>query len=210
MTGATDGGGAPGGTEFDRGVFLYERWKYEDETLGQRTDWFLVFHGILVEAFFAAETSPHRIPVALFGALTSFLWLWIGIRQRWDHQHLVKILETEKLSGSFVSASIGGIFKVRRTEQPWWLRYARATPSFTIVIPAATTLLWTCCLAIVAEGVPAMLASVTPARIAWTAGLLFAVVLSAILGMWLVGNGPDFSDPKFTKPLEPHDAQETK
>src|SRR5260221_10798384 len=56
---------------------LLDRWKYEDETLAQRTDWFLIFHAILLEAFFAAVSPSHlrQLPIALFGFLAGFLWL---------------------------------------------------------------------------------------------------------------------------------------
>jgi 1,4-dihydroxy-2-naphthoyl-CoA synthase len=50
--------------------------------LGQRTDWFPIFHGILLEAFFAAPEYTARVIVGILGFLTSYLWFMTGYRQR--------------------------------------------------------------------------------------------------------------------------------
>lgn len=57
---------------------VVETFRHEDNALAQRTDWFLIFHAILLEAYFAAvDKKPvyATFAIALFGFTCAFLWL---------------------------------------------------------------------------------------------------------------------------------------
>lgn len=182
---------------------LFERWKYEDETLAQRTDWFLIFHAILLEAFFAASTPVRQLPIALFGIFAGFLWFWIGVRQRWDHQHLGRVVESEELVNPGVAQAFRGLYEVRRTLQPWWMKWARATPAFAIIIPAAVMVVWICYLGIVADSAPGFFEAVTLRRLIWTGGFVVGIVVSAGAVLRLIADRPDFRNKDVLGPLLP-------
>src|SRR5688572_24362775 len=71
----------------------------EDEAIGLRTDWSLIFHAILIEAFLSAGshssngsllyTSP-VLPIAAFGTGAAWLWFWTGMRQYWNLRSIVR------------------------------------------------------------------------------------------------------------------------
>ncbi len=46
---------------------IYDFFMDEGARLHQRTDWFLIFHGILLEAFFAAPQGAARFIVGILG-----------------------------------------------------------------------------------------------------------------------------------------------
>jgi hypothetical protein len=57
---------------------------HEDRTLNQRTDWLLVFHSIMFEAFFQAASYGRLASVATsgFGLLSALAWARVAARNR--------------------------------------------------------------------------------------------------------------------------------
>jgi len=67
---------------------LYDFYFDETSRVGQRTDFFLIFHAILLEAFFGATHEMPRADVGILRCLTAYLWFMTGYRQRWILRHL--------------------------------------------------------------------------------------------------------------------------
>jgi hypothetical protein len=86
--------------------------------LGQRTDWFLIFHGILLEAFVAAPEYTARVIVGILGFLTSYLWFMTGYRQRWLSRHLGACMGNPRLMGLEFSGVFEHVFEMRRKGLP--------------------------------------------------------------------------------------------
>jgi hypothetical protein len=106
---------------------IYDFFVDEASRLGQRTDWFLIFHAILLEAFLSAtekagaptpDNHPHVIVIGILGFLTAYLWFMSGFRQRWLLRHLGACMEHEPLMGLEVSRLFGTLFRVRREGYP--------------------------------------------------------------------------------------------
>src|SRR6476620_4202285 len=64
-------------------TLLYEFFVDEGARLSQRTDWFLIFHAILLEAFFSAKPEMAQGAIGVVGVVTAYIWLMTGLRQRW-------------------------------------------------------------------------------------------------------------------------------
>jgi hypothetical protein len=115
---------------------------HEAENLHNRVDWFLIFHGILFEAFFAAHYNAQRITIGALGCLVAYVWLVAGIRQLWDIGHMVKSASDEGIMGREVGELFRRLFEARQLYQPRWMKWARATPAFCIVLPLAVSVAW--------------------------------------------------------------------
>src|SRR5215471_2780016 len=122
--------------------FLFEFFQAEAEYVNQRTDWFLIFHGILFEAFVSKQEHPrYRIILGLIGILISYLWLMAGLKQAWDLKHIVQDITDCSVMGRETAAVLKGIFGYRR-KQPRPMRWFLTTPAFCIVIPGAFLIAW--------------------------------------------------------------------
>jgi hypothetical protein len=122
---------------------MYDWFTDEASRLAQRTDWFLIAHGILLEAFFSGEKRPVAATIiGSVGSLAAWLWLMVGWRQRWLLRHLGDCMEREELVGKDASGLFRRLFEVRRAGLPWALAWARPTPTFSVVLPAAFVLAW--------------------------------------------------------------------
>ncbi len=125
-----------------RGRFLFDFFIHEAENVHNRVDWFLIFHGILFEAFLAAHYPPHRITIGVLGCLVSYVWLIAGIRQSWDLGHLVKSISNHVIMGPEAGDLFRRLFEARQQYQPAWMKWARAAPAFCIVLPIAVLAAW--------------------------------------------------------------------
>jgi hypothetical protein len=121
---------------------IYDFYFDEAARLGQRTDWFLIFHGILLEAFFAAPAGVSRIIVGILGFLTAYLWFTTGYRQRWLSRHLGACMGNANLTGENCSRVFERIFEMRRRGLPGWIQWAMPVPAFAVAIPSAFTVAW--------------------------------------------------------------------
>jgi hypothetical protein len=130
------------GEEIKSAKLIYDFYFDEAARLGQRTDWFLIFHAILLEAFFAAPPGIARVIVGTLGLLTSYLWLVTGYRARWLSRHLGACMENPKLMGQEFSRTFERIFEMRRKGLPPWIQWAMPVPAFGVAIPCAFTAAW--------------------------------------------------------------------
>lgn len=160
---------------------IYDFYVDEGARLGQRTDWFLIFHAILLEAFFAAPHGAAQLIVGILGLLTSYLWFMTGYRQRWLSRHLGACMGNRNLLGPEVSGIFERIFEVRRKGLPRWVRWAMPVPTFAVVIPFAFTVAWL-----------SLLSWAGRAGVIWVAAGLGVPTLATIWIMRL-RNGPDIS-----------------
>ena len=175
---------------------LYDFFVDEAARLGQRTDWFLIFHAILFEAFFsvpnaslqpaAAEIS--QMIVAVIGCLTSYLWFMTGFRQRWLSRHLGECMVQERLMGGDVARLFAAIFEMRRKGLPKVIGWAQPVPTFAVVIPFAFTAAWFALL-------------VVPSRQRWVSAAAGAASL-LVATLWIVWlrHGPVICQ-QFVEPL---------
>jgi hypothetical protein len=172
----------------DRSELLFERFKYEDEMLGRRTDWFLLFHAILLEAFFTSEA----LAVSLFGFITAFVWLSSGVRQWWNHKHLQRVVENPKVMGEQFAAVFSGISRVRATQQSWLIRWAHSAPAFAILIPLAATCVWLHYLAASIPPVTEWSGMVVFSRVPRTMAVAGTICVGIVVLLSLLGNKPQF------------------
>src|SRR5437870_3062617 len=121
---------------------LFDFFIHEAENLHNRVDWFLIFHGILFEAFLAARRPVHCITLGVLGCLVSYVWLVAGVRQWWNVRHLIDSLSDREIMGNTASNVVAGVFQARRNFRPSPTRWAHATPAFSVVLPLAVLLTW--------------------------------------------------------------------
>jgi len=122
---------------------IYDFYFDEASRLGQRTDWFLIFHAILLEAFFSVHEGA-KVPQLIVGAtgcLMSYLWFMTGCRQRWLSRHLGACLG-KGLAGEELGKLMEAVFDQRRRNIPRWMGWARPVPTFAVVIPFAFLTAW--------------------------------------------------------------------
>jgi len=113
----------------------------EGDSISERTDWSLIFHAILLEAFVASKDQHIQTSIGIFGLLLGLLWLAVGLRQHWNMKLLHSSLISEFDSDDEVYR-FHKVFKDLRNKYPLRGWTIRAVPVFTIIIPAATTVVW--------------------------------------------------------------------
>jgi hypothetical protein len=163
---------------------IYDLYFEEGSRTHQRTDWFLIFHAILLEAFFSEKSRGWaQDVVGSIGLVTSYLWLMAGVRQRWLFMHLGKCMESGQIMGDAAASMYRGVFKAREVGLTWVVRWARPVACFCVITPAAFVIAWAVLLALI--------------ELKWRwLGLLLAVafcVLGSLVASWL-GPGPKISE----------------
>jgi hypothetical protein len=123
---------------------LDKHYFHEAERMNQRTDWFLIFHAILMEAFFSIgrRDIASIIVVGSVGLLLSFLWLISGLRAGRMASHLGNMIGREM--GRDASEMHHKIFSERQqfvNSNPWW-GWTRFLPLFGVVIPVIFVIAW--------------------------------------------------------------------
>jgi hypothetical protein len=157
-----------------------EGFRHEDNALGNRTDFFLIFHAILLEAYFSGDKPPWvAIAISLFGFTCAFLWLSIGFRQRVNHQFAIEVLKQDWLVSRDFACIQKGIGNIRE-KQSTFFKWAIATSAFAVVIPLAATILWAI-IVIQDKQVKAHSIQLSSGYI-----LLTVVVIVAVILMWLL------------------------
>ena len=117
---------------------------HEDDAFHVRTDWFLVGHGILFEAFVAAAQEDKWIAYAVgaFGLVAAWCWLAVSLRQ---------VQNLDAMKSAFRRAAVP--YDVAQSERALRDRKRngsgrdgplsmRAAPVFGKVLPWACTLVW--------------------------------------------------------------------
>jgi|SRR5580692_4431855 hypothetical protein len=117
---------------------------HEDDAFHDRTDWFLVGHGILFEAFLSAREKHLSLPVWLFGLVSAWIWLTVSLRQ-------LPQLNSMKRDFERVSTSYRTEQRQRRLDdghrrrRSWGfsrLFFQHATTAFGVYIPLACLGVW--------------------------------------------------------------------
>jgi hypothetical protein len=127
---------------------VYDFFNHEASRTHDRTDWFLIFHAILLEAYFGSK-PPFSIPVVgSVGVIMAFLWLMTGIRQRWLMMQLGTILADGQVMGQRFSSTYEAIFAGRRAGLARDIGSARPVAVFCVVTPALFVLAWTVLIAL--------------------------------------------------------------
>jgi hypothetical protein len=121
---------------------LHEYFLGEGDNISQRIDWFLIFHAILLEAFFAAKGLRFKLTVLSFGLSTSILWIAIGLRQNWTMGLLRAALTMQEGGEESLREVLLGVRESQDANLPRWYRWVRAIPIFTIIIPSLTLGTW--------------------------------------------------------------------
>ncbi len=152
----------------------------EGEQINHRIDWFLIFHGILLEAFFASGDKLFlKLPVALFGLVTAYLWLMIGARQNWQWRHLndAVVAQVAEDMSDPLYVFHRRLTDIRSEKQPPLYRWVRATPIFTLVIPLTTMVTW----------LAVLIGTILSSRMhwAWTALPVVAIYAATKYSIWL-------------------------
>jgi hypothetical protein len=126
-------------TDFEKPAL--EQLHREDDAIGQRIDWSLIFHAILMEAFFAAE-GRSRLPVGAFGLTVAWIWVVTGVRQLWNQRAIVDDLEGVRDPVDHDVAYRQYLAKQRHGASQRGFRWAVAVPLFTIVVPSCCLVTW--------------------------------------------------------------------
>jgi len=121
---------------------IFDLFLHEDDRISQRTDWFLISHAILFEAFASVTKGHHRFAIGLFGLVVSWLWLMNGLRQQWSSKQLGERIESTEVMGADISHELRGIFERRRKKMSRLYQWASAVPTFTVTIPLACVITW--------------------------------------------------------------------
>lgn len=121
---------------------IFDLFLHEDDRISQRTDWFLISHAILFEAFISVSNERHRLALGLFGLTASWLWLMNGMRQQWLSKQLGDSLESSAIMGVEISREFKHLFEKRRKKISHLYHWASAVPTFTFTIPLACVIVW--------------------------------------------------------------------
>jgi len=147
---------------------------HDDDAFHARTDWFLIAHAILLEAFFAPHGRFARIVVGLFSIIAAWAWMAVSLRQ-FVH------LDASKQGFVEASDSYRRVQEARRKKdsEPRSLLkrlfWRHATSAFGIVLPCACLVMW---IALEAAQVCGLCCS---AWCRWTT-IAIAVLLGVVVG----------------------------
>jgi hypothetical protein len=122
---------------------IYDNYFFESERMSHRTDWFLIFHSILLEAFFSinkCDTSS-ILTVGSLGVLLSIVWLANGLRYHRVQWQLGRFMEDSKMGD--IGEMHKRVFAVRGSiNDNRWFGWAAFVPLFGIVIPFIFIVCW--------------------------------------------------------------------
>src|SRR5438128_6090271 len=88
---------------------IYDFFMTEAQRIQERTDWFMIFHAILLEAFF----SHRSVTVGLLGVGTAFLWFVVGVRQWLELRQLGQCMGSSALMNRSFAQTYLAIFAAR-------------------------------------------------------------------------------------------------
>jgi len=116
---------------------------FETENINQRTDWFLIFHAILIEAYFSIEKITQKTILGYLGLLIAVLWLMSGIRTFKLLWQAGKSLNSKEIVGERMSNTFRKIFADRRASiNNKFYGWARPAPLFSIITPVIILITW--------------------------------------------------------------------
>src|ERR1700722_4199947 len=114
---------------------LNDHYFHEADRMNQRTDWFLIFHAILMEAFFSVDKNDMNsiIVVGSLGFLLSVLWMISGIRSNRMAWQLGDLIKEEKGGAQEMHEKIFGM-RDETINQNLLYGWTRFLPLYGIVI----------------------------------------------------------------------------
>lgn len=113
----------------------------EIDRLDTRTDWFLIFHAILLEAYATAkDVNPlSQVLVGILGFVTATLWFFAGWRQR-----QIMLFQGMMMRKAAYAGHLAAPFRkfVDARKKRVWFEWAKPDRAFTVAIPALIAVLW--------------------------------------------------------------------
>ena len=130
--------------ELSGGKYIYDSYFHESDRISSRTDWFLIFHAILFEAFIAITHNTARIIIiGTVGILSSLIWWVNGLRAYRISWQLGKLMADEKVTNGEISKMHNKIFEERRNQmdikRDGW---AKHVPLYAVVTPFIFVSAW--------------------------------------------------------------------
>lgn len=115
----------------------------ESDNISHRTDWFIIFHGVLFQAYISCTRFPIKMVVGYIGALIGILWLMSGIRTYKLLWQAGNYMQDKQIAGSRMANTFRKIFSERKSINNKFYGWARPAPLFSIITPAIFTIAWT-------------------------------------------------------------------
>lgn len=130
--------------ELSGGKYIYDSYFHESDRISSRTDWFLIFHAILFESFFAINHSTARIIIiGTVGILCSLIWWVNGLRAYRISWQLGKLMADEYVTNAEISKMHNRIFEERRNQmddkRDGW---AKHVPLYAVITPFIFVIAW--------------------------------------------------------------------
>jgi hypothetical protein len=123
---------------------LEKHYFHEADRMNQRTDWFLIFHAILMEAFFSIKKSDPAsiLVVGSVGLLLSCLWLLSGLRSARMAWHMGLLIREEM--NPQAAKMHAKLFATRAevVNRNFWYGWTKFLPLFGVVISAIFVIAW--------------------------------------------------------------------
>lgn len=120
---------------------------HDDDAFHDRTDWFLVAHTILLEAFVSAYEHPWAATIIVtFGVVSAWSWLTVSLRQHGNLEATKAAFREASPFYAKVHQIRSDRFNARRTvEGPLsrtLFRWQLATVVFGRILPTCTVAMW--------------------------------------------------------------------
>lgn len=124
----------------------YDNCVHEIEVLGHRADLFLIFHAILLEAFFNAagheNESINLTLIGILGAGIAFAWLRIGLRQYWRINYLSEAVASSGTNDDETFVFHRNLEHIHKSNQKHSTNSLLATPVLALYIPMGIFVTW--------------------------------------------------------------------
>ena len=135
--------------------YIYDSYFQESDNISHRTDWFLIFHAILFEAFFAAKEHCNMASDGIFlpfngveliinvlGIVISFYWFMTGIRTWKILWKFGGYMRENKAVGDDVADTHNMIYSHREVKKMNFHGWSKPSIVFLIIIPLLFILSW--------------------------------------------------------------------
>lgn len=189
------GNETPESKETDFGEKVEKFYIREGDNVQTRTDWSLIFHAILLEAFFTVFEGHLRaaIPVAFLGIFTSVSGLLVGLKQNQRMAYLEHLLRSGVLDANCPSRLA---IALQRAEEKFQTRYRiRARVVYNVLFPAALTVVWMAAgMLLLYKGGVFDGMHLTHPHVVFTVGLISALVAFPFLVWWIELDDPQQID----------------
>jgi hypothetical protein len=133
--------------ETSKEQMIFDIFNKEIDRLDTRTDWFLIFHGILLESYAATKdvNALTQTFVGVLGFVTATIWFFAGLRQRQIMVFQGGLMMNSKFAGHLAESYKAFILERRKEVGCEW---AKPDRSFAVAIPFLVAALWLAVLAV--------------------------------------------------------------